>query len=171
MKAQLKSIISLFSICAVIAIALAFTNYLTDGVIKANEQKALEASLSQVLPENTGFAKIDNAEGLADTIKEIYVSAEGGYVFKCVTSGYGSGLTVLCGVGADGKIKGAVCLSSSETLGYEKTYGDSFKEVDAAGAAGVATISGATKTTAAYKGVITDSLDAFAMLSKGGATQ
>ena len=60
----------------------------------------------------------------------------------------------------DGTISGAVCLSSTETLGHEKTFGANFTGKDAAGVDAVDTISGATKTTQAYKNAMKDALNA-----------
>ena len=59
---------------------------------------------------------------------------------------------------------GAVCLSSSETLGYEKTFGDLFKGTDADGISDIDTVSGATKTTEAYKNAVSDAFAAFETL-------
>ena len=73
----------------------------------------------------------------------------------------------MCGVTADGTVSGAVCLSSGETLGYEKTYGDNFKGKDALALGTVDTISGATKTTSAYRSAINDAMNA-AKILKGG---
>jgi uncharacterized protein with FMN-binding domain len=83
------------------------------------------------------------------------------------TAGYGSGLIIMCGVSADGVVTGATCLSSSETLGYEKTFGENFTGKDATGIEGVDTISGATKTTAAYKNAVKDALNATVILGGG----
>jgi Na+-translocating ferredoxin:NAD+ oxidoreductase RnfG subunit len=60
-----------------------------------------------------------------------------------------------------------VCLSSSETLGHEKTFGESFVGKDAAGVDAVDTISGATKTTSAYKNAIKDALNTAIILGGG----
>ena len=73
----------------------------------------------------------------------------------------------MCGVSADGTVTGAVCLGSSETLGYEKTFGESFTGKDAAGVDAVDTISGATKTTAAYKNAVKDALNTAIILNGG----
>ena len=63
---------------------------------------------------------------LPATVTEVFREANGGYVVKMTTTGYSSGLIIMCGVNADGTVSGAVCLGSSETLGYEKTFGESF---------------------------------------------
>ena len=42
-------------------------------------------------------------------------------------------MVIMCGVSKDGVVTGALCLSSNETLGKEKTYGENFKYSDFAG--------------------------------------
>ena len=50
MKRYGKSVIALVSICAVIALALAFTNSVTKGIIEENEKQAINESLLLVVP-------------------------------------------------------------------------------------------------------------------------
>jgi Na+-translocating ferredoxin:NAD+ oxidoreductase RnfG subunit len=64
-------------------------------------------------------------------------------------------------------VTGAVCLSSNETLGYEKTFGENFAGKNAEGVAAVEAISGATKTTAAYRDAVKDALNAAIILGGG----
>jgi hypothetical protein len=73
----------------------------------------------------------------------------------------------MCGVNADGTVSGATCLSSEETLGYEKTYGNNFKGLNADSIGEVDAISGATKTTAAYRAAIEDAIEAANTLRGG----
>ena len=77
-------------------------------------------------------------------------------------------MVIICGVRADGTVSGAKCLSSSETYGHEKTFGSNFVGKDATAVDAVDTISGATKTTAAYKNAIKDALNTVVIL--GGVT-
>lgn len=166
MKKHLKSIISLFSICAVIAMLLALTNYFTAPIIKENEDRVANAALLEVLPDADKFEKI-SADGLPETITDVYKADNGGYVFKLNTSGYKNNLIIMCGVKADGSVSKAICISSEETLEKEKTYGDNFAGLSLDKVDTVDTIGGATKTTKAYRGAIKDALNAFNML-KGG---
>jgi uncharacterized protein with FMN-binding domain len=120
------------------------------------------------MPEGTGFEGVDiSTFTLPATVTEVYSEASGGYVFKLTTSGYGQGMVIMCGVDASGTVTGAVCTASSETLGYEKTFGENFKGVNDQSVADVDTISGATKTTAGYKNAIKDALNAFTILNCG----
>ena len=121
------------------------------------------------MPNGTSFDPISIEDyTLPATVSEVYKETSGlGYVMKLVTSGYGTGMTIMCGVDANGVVTGAVCISSNETLGKEKTYGENFTDKDAAGLDAVDIIGGATKTTAAYKNAVKDALNTAIILGGG----
>lgn len=168
MKKSIKSTLVLVCICAAVSVMMALTNALTAPIIEKNQSAAANAALLEVMPEGKGFELVDiSGMTLPATVVEAYAEQGGGYVFRLATTGYGSGLVIMVGVNADGTVSGATCISSTETLGYEKTFGESFKGKDAAGVAGVDTISGATKTTGAYRGAVTDALNAAIILGGG----
>lgn len=168
MKKSVMSTLVLVCICSVMAILLAVTNMITAPTIQANADKAANEALLQVMPEGKGFEKMDiSSYELPTTVNEVYKETGGGYVVRMTTTGYGSGMIIMCGVSADGTVTGAVCLGSSETLGYEKTFGANFTGKDAAGVDAVDTISGATKTTAAYKNAVKDALNTAIILNGG----
>ena len=168
MKKSVQSTVVLIAICAVMAILLALTNAVTAPVIKQNQDAAANEALLVVMPEGEGFEKMDiSGYTLPSTVTEVYKEAKGGYVITLTTAGYGSGLIVMCGISPDGTVTGAVCLGSTETLGYEKTFGENFTGKDAAGVDAIDTISGATKTTAAYKNAVKDALNTAVILGGG----
>ena len=168
MKKSVKSTLVLVAICAVMAILLAVTNAITAPIIQKNQEAAANEALLVVMPNGEGFEKMDiSAYELPATVTEVYKEANGGYVVTLTTTGYSSGMVIMCGVSADGTVTGAVCLGSSETMGYEKTFGESFTGKDAAGVDAVDTISGATKTTAAYKNAVKDALNTAIILGGG----
>ena len=168
MKKSVQSTLVLVAICAVMAILLAVTNAITAPIIKQNQDAAANEALLVVMPGGEGFEKMDiSSYTLPSTVTEVYKEANGGYVVTLTTTGYGSGFVIMCGVSADGTVTGAVCLASTETLGYEKTYGEGFTGKDAAGVDAVDTISGATKTTTAYKNAVKDALNAAVILGGG----
>ena len=168
MKKSVQSTLVLVAICAVMAVLLALTNSITAPIIKQNQDAAANEALLVVMPEGKGFEKMDlTTYELPATVTEVYKEANGGYVVTLTTAGYGSGFVIMCGVSADGTVTGAVCLSSTETLGYEKTFGEGFTGKDAAGVDAVDTISGATKTTNAYKNAIKDALNTAIILGGG----
>ena len=168
MKKSVTSTLVLVAICAVMAILLALTNSITAPIIKQNQEAAANEALLEVMPGGEGFEKMDlSAYELPATVTEVYKEAKGGYVVTLTTAGYGSGFVIMCGVSADGTVTGTVCLASTETLGYEKTFGSNFIGKDAAGVEATDTVSGATKTTQAYKNAVKDALNTAIILGGG----
>ena len=168
MKKSVVSTLVLVCICAVMAILLAITNAITAPIIEKNQAAAANQALLEVMPDGESFEKMDiSTYTLPATVTEVYQESKGGYVVRMTTSGYSSGLVIMCGVKADGTVSGVVCLASSETLGYEKTFGESFVGKDAAGVEAVETISGATKTTQAFKDAVKDAQNTAIILGGG----
>ena len=168
MKKSVTSTLVLFAICAVMAVLLALTNSITAPIIQKNQEAAANEALLEVMPEGEGFEKMDlSAYELPATVTEVYKEKNGGYVVTLTTTGYGSGFVIMCGVSADGTVTGTVCLASTETLGHEKTFGANFVGKDAAGVDATDTISGATKTTQAYKNAVKDALNTAIILGGG----
>ncbi len=166
MKNAIKSVIALTVICAVLAVILAVTNSITAPIIEKNEKEAANRALLEVMPEGEDFHEVDvSSLELPVAIKSAQKeTSKGGYVITVVTTGYGSGLEIMIGVGADGTVTGTKCLNSSETLGKEKTYGENFVGKDAEGVESVDTIATATLTTAAYKDAVKYAIEASVML-------
>ena len=170
MKASFKprSASVLVLICVVMTMLLAVTNALTAPVIEAAQNAAANAALLEVMPEGKNFELVDlSSYTVPATVVQAYKEDGGGFVIQLVTAGYGSDFKIICGVRADGTVSGAKCLSSNETLGKEKTYGANFTGKNAEDVAAVATISGATKTTAAYKAAVNDAINASLILNGG----
>lgn len=171
MKGQIKSIVALFVICAVVAVMLAATNALTLPTIEEAERIAVQKSLKEVLPTGEQFEAMDlSSYSLPATVTAVYRASNGGYAVKLQTSGYSSGMVLLCGIGADGTVSGATCLSSSETLGHEKSFGSRLVGHDSKSIDGVDAVSNATKTTEGYRNAVKDALLAVEIL-KGGVAQ
>ncbi len=168
MMKNIKSVVVLVAICGVIALLLAGTNSLTAPIIEKHAAAAANEALLVVMPEGTGFEAVDlTAYELPATVTEAYQETGGGYVVKLTTKGYGSDFVIMCGVDAEGVVTGAVCLSSNETLGKEKEYGQNFTGKNAEGVEATDTISGATMTTEAYKNAVKDALNTAIILGGG----
>ncbi len=159
----------LVCVCCVITLLLSVTNSITAPIIKKVEEESANAALLQLMPNGKGFEPVDvSGYTLPKTVTEVYKeTSDQGYVFKLLTSGYGTDMVIMCGVTTEGTITGAICLSSNETLGKEKTYGENFADKDLAALDAVDTIAGATKTTAGYKNALKDALDTVSTLSEG----
>ena len=169
MKTNIKNLVIFVCICSAITLLLAGTNAITGPIIEKNQAAAANKALLEVFPDGKGFESVDlSAIELPIAVTEAFKETEGkGYVIKIVTAGYGSDMVIMCGVDTAGVVTGAVCLSSNETLGKEKTYGENFTDKDAAGVDAVEIISGATKTTEAYKNAVKYALDAATILGGG----
>jgi electron transport complex protein RnfG len=169
MKKTLPNVYVLTLICLVTALLLAVVNSFTLPVIKAAEERAVQAALREVHAKGGNFTKLDlsgvDLSGVSTEISEVYEASEGGYVIKVVSAGYSTGLQIIVGIDKDGKVAGAKCLASGETLGYEKSYGESLLGADRDTISGIATVSGATKTTTGYKKAVQDALTVAAALS------
>ena len=167
MAKYIKSVGVLVAICSVMAVLLALSNQITAPIIVKNAAAAASGALLELMPEGKGFEQV-SIEKLPATVTEAYKETSGmGYVIKLSVTGYGPDMVIMCGVTTDGKVTGAKCLSSNETLSKEKDYGKNFTGKDAAGVDAVETIGGATMTTAAYKSAVKDALTSALVL--GGA--
>lgn len=171
MKKHIVSVVTLVAIVGVMALLLAATNAITAPIIEKNAGAAANAALLEVMPDGEGFEAVDlSAFELPATVTEAHKETSGkGYVIKMTTKGYGADFVIMCGVNAEGVVTGAVCLSSNETLGKEKEYGANFTGKDADAVEATDTITGATMTTAAYKGAVKDALNTAIILGGGSA--
>ena len=170
MKNYIKSIISLTVIIALVTVALAATNFVTAPIIEKNAGAAANEALLVVMPDGGDFTPVDMTQyTLPESVIEAYTASNGGCVVKLSATGYGPDLIIMCGVDGDGNVTGAVCLSSNETLGAEKTYGDTLKGATIDTVEDIATVSGATMTTSAYKGAVKDALNTAIILGGGSA--
>ena len=169
MKTTIKNLAVFICICTVITVLLATTNFITAPMIEKNQNAAANQALLQVMPSGKGFEPMDiTVYTLPATVSEVHKELSGqGYVVKLVTAGYGTDMVIMCGVDVSGVVTGAVCLSSNETLGQEKTYGDVFTNKDAAAVEATDIVSGATKTTEAYKNAVKDALNTAIILGGG----
>lgn len=168
-KSLLKSVVVLTAICLITAAILSAINYITAPYIQKAEYEKEQAALRRVLPSGEEFTPLELSElSLDKKIKAVYTEQGGGYAFKISVKGYKAGMVILCGIGADGTVCGAECLSSAETLEKEKTFGLNFVGRTAGDVMSVDTVSGATKTTAAYRNAIKMALEAFETLTKEG---
>ena len=169
MKKYIKNLVVFVCICSAVTLLLATTNFITAPIIEKNQNAQANQALLEVMPEGEGFEAVDlSAFELPATVAEAHKETAGkGHVFRLVTAGYGSDMVIMCGVDAGGIVTGAVCLSSNETLGKEKTYGENFAGKDAALVDAVDTVTGATKTTESYKNAVKDALNAAIILGGG----
>ncbi|MBR5871395.1 MAG: FMN-binding protein [Clostridia bacterium] len=172
MKKSIKSIVVLVSICAVVSVVLALTNAVTAPIIEKNEALAANAALLEVLPEGQSFEIADiSSYTLPATVTEVYAAVNGGHVVRLNTTGYASGMVLMCGINPDGTVAGTKLIASAETPSIggaaAETYAVTVLGADITTVDGLDTISGATKTTAAYKNAVRDALNTVIILGGG----
>ena len=81
MKKHIKSVVSLTAICAVVALLLSFSNYITAPIVAKQESDAVAKALLVVMPNGEDFELIDLAsKELPATVTEAYSEKNGGYV-------------------------------------------------------------------------------------------
>ena len=164
-------ILVLVLICAIMSGLLAFTNGITDPIIKAAEEEAKKAARIEVLPAADSFVKVE-ADGLPATVKEVYQAQNGaGYTFSITAQGYGgkNTLKMAVGIDMDGKITGTKVLDHKETAGLgSKITTDAFQGQfpgKDASLEGVDNISGATFSSNYFRAAIADAFAAFDMVT------
>lgn len=172
MKKSIKSIVVLVCICVTVAVLMAMTNYITAPIIEKADQDKANAALLEVLPDGGSFELVDiSTYTLPESVAEVYKASNGGYVVKVNTTGYAPGMSIMCGISADGTVVGTKLLLSGETpsiggVAAEKfaptVIGKSVSDID-----GVDTVAGATKTTEAYRSAVKDALNAVIILGGG----
>ena len=165
--------IVLGAICLIVALLLSLVNSITAPVIEAAQNAAANESLVIVLPEGKNVEEISINESYPASITKAY-KADGGFVFQASVTGKSSGLIVLCGVDANGKIVGTKVIADQETDDYDKNV---FPFVE--GTEGKYTgmdlasfevyhVTGATLTSKAYSEAVKAALQAY-VIANGGS--
>ncbi len=171
MKSKIMPTAILGSICLIAALLLSVVNLITAPEIARRQEAEANAALIEVLPDGQGFEKLDvSSLSLDSKITSAWAAnTSGGYVFRLVVTGYKPGLTIMCGVDADGKIAGVKHVETNETYGLEEELdgvyiGKSDGDISKIIATG-ATPNSATSN--AYYTAMTTALDAYAILEGG----
>ncbi len=126
----------------------------------------MTGTFESVMPEGSGFAELDiTPYALPESVAKAYSEIGGGLVFELNATGYYPGMIILCGIDPSGKVTGAECIESGESLGKEKTYGENAVGLTLDTVGELDTVAGATKTTKGYKKAIRDALEAHRVLS------
>lgn len=173
----IKSIAVLTLICIVISGALAVVNSFTAPVSQANAAAREDEARRQVIPNAAEFILVEDA-GLAQRIVSAYAAKDeagenAGYVFTVNGTGFGGTISVMCAIGADGKILSCRALDVSgetKTLGGKVAsadYSGQYTGADA-GLADIDAISGATITSNAFKDCVQAAFEAYAQIQEAG---
>lgn len=121
---MLKLGLKLTLICLVAALALGYTNYITEGPIAEQVAMANEAARKETLPTAESFKEVDTSSYDMAEYGDILEVFEGtandkvaGYTMKVTTKGYGGSFEVTIGISSEGKVTGVSVGSNSETAG------------------------------------------------------
>ena len=76
---HLKSVLTLFCICAIVAVALAVCYEITAPIILEQQQAAASGALLEVMPDGGSFEKMDiSSYELPASVKEVNKASNGG---------------------------------------------------------------------------------------------
>lgn len=111
-------VIVLFAICAVTALLLGLTNYVTKPFIDENARLKQEKAMADVLPADSYTEITDQYTGGDPTVLNVYSAGDAGYVVqvKPATS-FSGNLTIMVGVDATGACSGVSIVKTGETSG------------------------------------------------------
>ena len=116
-ESNLKNmVLCLTAVCLICAAILGCVYAVTLEPIQAASQKALIASIAQVLPEGGEISELQEAEGYQYYIQTVD-GAPVAYAVKSTTTGFGGDLTLMVGVLVDGTVYNTSVLAHSETPG------------------------------------------------------
>lgn len=105
--------LTLLLITAVVAVALAGVNSITKPRIEAFNAQKLQSAIEEVLPGGGEAVAFTDDTGLVSTV---YQGADG-YAVEVCPNGFGGSITMMVGVGNDGKVLGISVVSQAETAG------------------------------------------------------
>lgn len=118
-KSNFLPTIVLGCICLVVALLLSLVNSITGPIIEAAQNAAANEALLEVLPEGKNFEELTLDDKYPSSITKGY-RADGGYVFQATVTGKSSGLIIMFGIDAEGKIVGTKVIAEQETDSYDK---------------------------------------------------
>ena len=163
-KNKIIPTVVLSAICIAVALILSVANIFTAPKIEENQRKKVTEALKEVYPQSESFEEVDiSSLGLPTEISAVYATNDGGYVFKASVKGYSTGLVIMCGIDAEGKITGTRYIESKETNGAEKILDGSFNGLTS-GSALPEFIKGSTRTSEAYRSAVELSFRSFEIL-------
>lgn len=175
LKTKLMPLVVLTSICIVVTLLLSVVNMITAPIIQDAVNAEANAALIVVLPEGSDFEELDRADyELPAAVTNAYKESNGrGFVFQMSVTGKNSGLVIMCGIDAEGKVVGTKVIAEQETDSYdanvfpnvEGTEGK-YKGMSLEGFEPYL-VSGATLTSRAYGEAIKAALQAFSIVNGG----
>lgn len=109
----LRLALTLLIITATMAAALAVVNQLTAPVIAQSNEAKVQAAIEKVLPGGGKEMEFSEETGLVTKVW----GSEMGYAVQVEPSGFDGAITMMVGIGKDGKVLGISIISHTETAG------------------------------------------------------
>ena len=122
--------LTLLMITAVMAAALAVVNRVTAPVIDKSNEAKIQAAIEQVLPGGGKSIDFTEKTGLVTGLW----ASDAGYAVQVAPSGFDGEITMMVGIGKDGKVLGISIISHTETAGLgavaaaENAKGQAFRD-------------------------------------------
>lgn len=161
---QALLLVAVFVVMAALVLVL---NIFTAPLIEANAQGAELEPLYGVMPEASGFEKLE-LDGVPETVSSVWKENGGlGYVVRCATNkGFtGDYIELTVAITIDGKISGISLDSYPETKDFgQDTYPATFMGQDST-LAGTSIVAGVTYSSSAFRNAVADAFEA--LISNG----
>ncbi|MDD5863140.1 MAG: RnfABCDGE type electron transport complex subunit G [Firmicutes bacterium] len=125
--------VTLFLITAIVAAALACVNSITAPRIAAETERKTQEAIEKVLPGGGKALEPGSYDDQGGLVTQVYAS-DTGYAVKVAPSGFDGTITMMVGVGLDGKVLGISIISHTETAGLgavaasDTPDGESFRQ-------------------------------------------
>ena len=117
-------VIIMTAVCVIMTLLLASANTLTRDRIAALAVQADQSSRASILPEATVFANLkvpDGSKNVSAVLEGKDASGKSvGFILTSASRGYGGLITIMTGIGADGKIRAIQVIKDDETPGLGK---------------------------------------------------
>lgn len=109
----LRLALTLLIITAVVAVALAGVNSITQPRIETFNAQKLQSAIEEVLPGGGESVPFTDDTGLVQTVYQ----GQSGYAVEVCPAGFGGTITMMVGVDNEGKVLGISVVSQAETAG------------------------------------------------------
>ena len=160
---QALLLVAVFVVMAALVLVL---NIFTAPLIEANAQGAELEPLYGVMPEASGFERLE-LDGIPETVSSVWKEDGGlGYVVRCATNkGFtGDYIELTVAITDDGRISGISLDSYPETKDFGADYPATFMGQDST-LAGTSIVAGVTYSSSAFRNAVADAFEA--LISNG----
>ncbi len=110
-----KLTVTLFGICAVVALLLGIVNSATEPVITKMQEEKTAAAMAQVLRADEYIPQDVQAANVKAMYKAVTSGEEIGFVAEVTTNGFGGAISMVVGVDMNGTVTGVAVTADKET--------------------------------------------------------